>query len=143
MLQIGDLSKQTGVSTQSIRFYERIGLLPEPKRSTNGYRVYDTADAERLRFIQRARALDFSLDDIAEVLAFRERNEPPCRYVMAVMKEQIDEIQQRIRDLERLRDELTALYEMGKNLPEDVQMRACVCHFIQVGVPSDPETNDR
>lgn len=142
MLRIGDLSTLTGVPTKTIRYYESIGLLPMPQRSENGYRRYAKSDVDRLQFIRCARALDFTLDDIAEILAFQERNEPPCRYVMAVMKAQIDEIQQRIRDLEHLRDELTALYEMGKDLPEDVQMRGCVCHFIQVGVPNDPESID-
>lgn len=142
MLRIGDLSTLIGVPTKTIRYYESIGLLPKPQRSENGYRWYAEADVDRLQFIRRARALDFTLDDIAEILAFQERNEPPCRYVMAVMKEQIDEIQRRIRDLQHLRDELTALYEMGKGLPEDVQMRACVCHFIQVGILSTPEIGD-
>src|SRR5574341_2395696 len=133
MLNIGDLSEQTGVSTQTIRYYERIQLLPEPKRASNGYRIYDAADIERLTFIQRSRALDFSLAEIAEILAFRERNEPPCQYVMAVMRQQITAIQQRIHDLERLQDELTVLYEAGQLLPEDVQMRACICHLIHAG----------
>ncbi|MBZ0305956.1 MAG: heavy metal-responsive transcriptional regulator [Anaerolineae bacterium] len=133
MLSIGDLSDQTGVSTQTIRYYERIHLLPEPKRANNGYRIYNEIDVERLQFIQRARALDFSLDDVGEILAFRERNEPPCQYVMGVMKTQIDEILARIHDLERLRDELSNLYQAGKELPDDVQMRTCVCHLIKVG----------
>src|SRR5687768_4038878 len=128
MVTIGDLSEQTGLSTQTIRYYERIRLLPEPHRAANGYRTYNEADVERLQFIQRARALDFSLEDIAEILAFRERNEPPCQYVMNTMNEQISEIQAHIHDLEQLRDELITLYEAGKQLPEDVQMRTCVCH---------------
>ncbi len=133
MLSIGYLSEQTGVSTQTIRYYERIHLLPEPKRATNGYRMYDEIDVERLQFIQRARALDFSLDEVSEILAFRDRNEPPCQYVINTMKTQISEIQAHIHDLEQLRDELIELYEAGKQLPEDVQMRTCVCHLIKVG----------
>ncbi|MBZ0308377.1 MAG: heavy metal-responsive transcriptional regulator [Anaerolineae bacterium] len=133
MLSIGDLSDRTGISTQTIRYYERIRLLPEPKRANNGYRIYDEMDVERLQFIQRARALDFSLDDVGEILAFRERNQPPCQYVMNTMKEQISEIQAHIHNLEKLRDELVRLYEAGKQLPEDVQMRTCVCHLIKVG----------
>lgn len=131
MLQIGELSEQTGVPTKTIRFYEEAGLLPPAKRAENRYRVYDEADVERLNFIRRMRALDFALDDIGEILAFRERNEPPCGYVMALMREQIDQISARISDLERMRDELTTLVEAGEHLPEDVLMRSCVCHLIQ------------
>lgn len=134
MLNIGDLSRLTNVSTQTIRYYERINLLPDPQRAANGYRLYDETDVERLKFIQRSRALDFSLDDIAEILAFRERQEPPCRYVMTVIKQQMNDIDQHIRDLERIRDELKIIYEAGLQLPEDIQMNVCVCHLIKVGI---------
>ncbi len=134
MLRIGELSEHTGVPSKTIRYYEDIGLLPEPQRSANGYRIYDEADVERLAFIRRARALDFALDDITEILAFREREEPPCRYVMDLMRSRIEDIEQRLRDLERLRDELTALYEAGQRLPEDARMKECVCHLIVTGV---------
>lgn len=131
MVSIGQLSQQTGISTEAIRYYERIALLPAAKRAANGYRQYDERDIERLQFIKRSRALDFTLNDIREILAFRERNEPPCQYVMTVMETQIEEIEQRIRDLEQLRTEIKTLHEVGQSLPEDVQMKTCVCHLIQ------------
>ncbi len=134
MFQIGELSARTGVPEKTIRYYEDIALLPPPRRGQNGYRLYDETDIERLQFIRRARTLDFALDDIAEILAFRDRNEPPCRYVMALMRDQIDKIVERIRSLEQVRAELNILYEAGQRLPEDVQMRRCVCHLIQTGV---------
>jgi DNA-binding transcriptional MerR regulator len=132
MYSIGQLSQQTGVSTETIRYYERIGLLVPPQRAENGYRQYDQPDVERLQFIRRSRALDFTLDEIGEILTFRERHEPPCTYVMSVMKDRIGEIEQRIQDLENLRDDITILYEAGKYLPEDDQMKTCVCHLIQI-----------
>lgn len=130
MLQIGELSKRTGILSTTIRYYEQINLLPRPHRAESGYRIYDEEDVERLQFIKRARALDFALDEIAEILAFRERYEPPCQYVMKAMREKIDRIQEQIRDLERLGAELSALYEAGQQLPEDALMRQCVCHLI-------------
>jgi DNA-binding transcriptional MerR regulator len=133
MFQIKELSVRTGVPAKTIRYYEEIGLLPPSRRADNGFRLYDDTDVERLRFIGRARALDFALDEIAEILAFRERNQPPCRYVMDLMHDQIDHISVRIRDLEQLRDELASLYQAGQHLPEDVSMRTCVCHLIQIG----------
>ena len=133
-MQIGELSEQTGVSNKAIRYYEEIGLLPKPERAANGYRVYRQDDVDRLQFIRRARALNFALDEIAEILAFRERNEPPCQHVMNLICQQIDAIEGRIRDLERIRDELKALHEAGQDLPEDVQMRTCICHLVQTGI---------
>ena len=70
---IGDLARQARVNPKTIRYYEQIGLLPPPKREANGYRVYDESDVVRLQFIRHARALDLPLDDIEEILAFRER----------------------------------------------------------------------
>ncbi len=136
MWQIGELSERTGVPSKTIRYYEAIGLLPEPQRADNGYRVYGPDDVERLQFIRRARALDFALDEIAEILAFRERNEPPCQHVMNLIGHRIDVIESRIRDLERMRDELKGLHEAGRDLPEDVRMRACICHLIRTGITS-------
>lgn len=89
---------------------------------------------DRLQFIRRARALDFALDEIAEILAFRERNEPPCAHVMDLICHQIDAIESRIRDLERIRNELKTLHEAGHDLPEDVRMRTCICHLFQTGI---------
>ena len=134
MWSIGELSQRTGVSTQTIRYYERIGLLPEPKRAGNHYRMYDDSDVERLLFVNRARQLDFALADIAEILAFRDRHEPPCQYVMDVMAQQIAEIERRIADLQRLRGELLTLHRIGLNMPADVEMKQCICHLIQSGL---------
>src|SRR5258708_36948450 len=102
MFQIGELSKHADVPEKTIRYYEEIGLLPPARRSANSYRVYEEADVERLRFIRRARALDFALDEITEILAFQERNQPPCQYVMDLMRDQIDQVSVRIHDLEQL-----------------------------------------
>ena len=137
MFRIGVLSQKTGVPRKTIRYYEAIGLLPQPRRTENGYRVYDKADVERLLFVRRARRLDFSLSAIAEILAFRERGEPPCHYVLDLMQTQITLIEERIRELQQLRDELTELHTLGRKLPEDAQMQTCVCQLIQTGIPRE------
>ena len=132
MLQIGELSERTGVPARTIRYYEGIGLLSPARRDDNRYRLYDEKTVERLRFIRSARALDFSLQEIAQILAARDRHEPPCNHVMDIIQEHIDEIEIRIRELEALKRDLTALYEAGQSLPEDIHMRSCVCHLIQI-----------
>ena len=132
MFQIGELSKRTGVLRETIRYYERIGLLPPPRRADNDYRVYDETDVERLRFILRARALDFALDEIGETLSFREAGDIPCPYVLKAMALHIEEIEAKIADLQRLRGELEALYTAARAIPpEELAAKGHVCHVIE------------
>ena len=136
MFSIQELSRQTGISPQAIRYYERIHLLPQAKRAENSYRMYDEADVERLQFIRRARSLDFALHEINEILALRDHNQAPCGYVLDLMQQRIAQIEERIRDMERLKNEMKTLHESGQHLPVDIEMRTCVCHLIQVtGTP--------
>jgi DNA-binding transcriptional MerR regulator len=100
------------------------------KHNSRGH--YQPADAERLRFVVGARALDFSLDEIAEILAFRERGEAPCLYVLHLLESKAAEIETRITDLRALQRDLRHLRREAENLPiDDVEGKACVCHLIQ------------
>lgn len=134
MFKIKELSERTNLPAKTIRYYEEIRLLPPARRGDNQYRLYDETDVERLRFIKSARALGFTIQELTQILAIREQNEPPCSHVMTLLKDHMDDIAARICDLEQLHRELSAVYETGKQLPEDVQMRGCVCHLIQVDV---------
>ena len=129
---IGRLAHATGVSTKTIRFYEEMGVLPPARRAANGYRQYDESDARRLHFIRNARLLDFSLEQLKEVLALRERGEAPCIHVMGLLEQKMGEIDVQIRHLQELRGDLGQLLAEGKQLPlDDVQMEQCVCHLIR------------
>ena len=132
MFQINELSKHANVSPKTIRYYEDVGLLASPVRASNNYRLYDEGDVERLRFIRSARSLDFSIEEIAQVLSTLDRHETPCNHVVELLGKHLSDIEARIQDLERLKEELTHLYEIGKDLPEDIQMQSCVCHLIKV-----------
>lgn len=112
---IGELADEVGVNPKTIRYYESIGLLPEPPRTDAGYRDYGPDDAERLAFVRRATELDLHLDEIAEILALRDRGEPPCDYVLEVARDHIDELDERISDMRRARDELVRLLERSVN----------------------------
>jgi DNA-binding transcriptional MerR regulator len=129
-LRIGELAQASGASAKTIRYYEEIGLLPPSQRAENGYRFYGAEDIQRLRFIRNARNLDFSLNDLKEVLALRDQGEAPCRYVAQLLEIKLIEIEERIRRLQELQQELQQLVAQAANLPNDIEMKECVCHLI-------------
>ncbi len=131
-MMIRELAAQTGVPTQTIRYYESVGLLPRPKRTANNYRQYTAADVERLRFIAGARSLDISLDDIAEILKACDKGIAPCDRVLTTLARRLDEIDRRIADLLALRESLKELHRQGKFLPrDDVQCEHCICYLLK------------
>lgn len=130
-MRIGELADRLGLNPRTIRFYESIGVMPEPERTHSGYRDYDDSDEERLRFVRLAQSLGLSLNDIREVLALRERGEAPCRYVREVISEQTRAIEQRIAELQRLRGELQRLERVARELPEEALDDGCVCHILE------------
>lgn len=108
-MQIGELGERLGVNPKTIRYYESIGLLPEPPRSASGYRVYEEGDAERLGFIKAAQRLGLALDEVREILALREGGQAPCAYVRSVISREVADVDRRLDELHRLRGELVAL----------------------------------
>ncbi len=130
-LHIGELAQAGGATTKTIRYYEDVGLLPPAQRAENGYRLYKRDDVHRLRFIRNARSLDFSLDDLKEVLALRDQGEAPCRYVVQLLEKKSAEIEERIRQLRELQQDLNGLVQQAATLPDDdIDMKECVCHLI-------------
>jgi len=110
LMKIGELSKGTGVSIDTIRYYEQRGLIPTAARTSSGYRQYSTGDVARLRFIVQAKDLGFTLEEISQLLAIRadDRN---CAEVRAVAEAKAGEIETRIRKLSRMRQILLTLAE--------------------------------
>jgi len=132
-MQIQQLARRTGISAKAIRYYESIGLLPAPKRRANGYREYGEVDLDRVKLVAGARNLDFSLGDIEEILALRDRREAPCRVVLGMLEEKAGEIRQRIQHLQRLEVELRKLYAVGLTFPtDDIDGKNCVCHLVSI-----------
>jgi len=103
-LAIGHLSAQTGVTVETIRYYEKIGLLPRPARTAAGYRQYDEDDLRRLTFIRRGRSLGFSIEAIRALLGLAEHPDQPCHDADALACAHLIEIERRIEELGRLRD---------------------------------------
>jgi len=144
-MQIQGLSQSTGVPAKTIRYYESIDLLPIPERRANGYRDYSDADVDRVKLVAGARRLDFSLDDIQEILALRDRREAPCRVVLDMLQQKATEVRQRIVQLRQLEQELRQLHALGLTFPmDDVDGKNCVCHLVSEHVDSAaPKTTKR
>jgi Cu(I)-responsive transcriptional regulator len=106
-LSIGDLAKRTGTKVETIRYYERIDLLPAPARTGSNYRSYDDDHLGRLSFIRRARDLGFPLDQVRELLDLADQRDRSCEAVDVIARQHLAEVERKITDLNALRDELT------------------------------------
>ncbi|MBN6538804.1 MULTISPECIES: Cd(II)/Pb(II)-responsive transcriptional regulator [Acinetobacter] len=107
--KIGELAAKAGCQIETIRYYERRGLLDAPTRSAGNYRLYGAAHAERLTFIRRCRSLDMSLDEVQKLLTFQNDPEQPCCGVNDLLDQHIGEIQRKMVELQALKDGLVRL----------------------------------
>jgi Hg(II)-responsive transcriptional regulator len=105
---IGRLADAAGVGIDTVRFYERRGLLPTPKRTASGYRLYDAESISRIRFVRRAKDLGFTLDEIQNLLKLQD-NAGPKAEVKAITKLKLEQIDAKITDLTRMRSVLESL----------------------------------
>lgn len=128
---IHELAQASGVPAKTIRYYESIGLMPDPPRAENNYRQYPPDAVERLRFIVSARSLDFSLTDIGEFLSARDEGTLPCKRVLDSIDGRIADLDRRIAGLLALRDNLSRVRADGEGLPPDKKCDDdCLCYVI-------------
>jgi DNA-binding transcriptional MerR regulator len=126
------VAERSGVNPTTIRYYEDIGLVPEPERTTSGYRNYEDAAVTRLSFIRAAQGIGLSLGEIKEVLALRERGDTPCVHVIALIEQHASELAERIAALEQMHRELVELARQARRHPprDDSEF----CHIIESGL---------
>lgn len=110
-MNISQAARKSGVPAKTIRYYESIDLIPEAGRTASGYRVYTEKDVERLRFIQHARGLGFSVKDVADLLALWQDRSRASADVKAVAAKRVEEIDRKIAELQSMRDTLTHLMD--------------------------------
>ncbi|MDO9235754.1 MAG: Cd(II)/Pb(II)-responsive transcriptional regulator [Aquabacterium sp.] len=110
-MKIGELATLTNTQIETIRYYEREGLLAEPRRSEGNYRIYGAAHAERLSFVRHCRGLDMTLDEIRVLLRFKDAPTENCREVNELLDEHIGHVAERIRELRQLEKQLKSLRE--------------------------------
>jgi MerR family transcriptional regulator, mercuric resistance operon regulatory protein len=119
-LTIGALSARTAVNIDTIRYYERLGILPKPPRSSGGHRLYADEHKQRLLFIRRARELGFSLDQVRVLLGLSGGRRVTCGAVKSITEQHISDIRRRVKDLERLERVLTEMVTQcrGGEMPD-------------------------
>jgi DNA-binding transcriptional MerR regulator len=133
----GKLARLAHVNPETVRFYEREGILPDTLRAQNGYRIYSTAALERIQFVGRAKSLGFSLDQIRDLLKLQDAAEPACLSVKTLLTEKLTAIREKKREIERLENQITlALKECDRSLQQSVDGQpACpvFCCLSNVG----------
>lgn len=120
--RIGELADKCGVNKETIRYYERLGLIPEPERTEKGYRMYSQQTVDRLHFIKRMQELGFTLNEIDKLLGVVDRDEAKCRdmYDFTILK--IEDIQRKIEDLKRIE---RMLMDLKERCPENKDIFEC------------------
>lgn len=108
-MRIGELAQRTGCQAETIRYYERAGILPQPWRARNNYRSYDQAHYRRLRFVLRCRELGFSLEEVRTLLGLMDGGDYSCAEVKALASEHLAAVRERIRGLREMESGLNEL----------------------------------
>lgn len=138
-MQIKELARATGVEVETIRYYEKQGLLPEPARRDNGYREYEVAHLEQLSFIRHCRALDMSLADVSRLLVFVDEPDVHCGKVNLLVDDQLARVRARLKSMRALEKQLlqlrarcTGAHQGQCGILEELVTaahgEACVCH---------------
>ncbi len=128
-MRIGELAKTARVTPDTIRYYEREGLLPSPQRTESGYRDYGPGVMEDLLFIKKAQALGLKLSDVREVLEISSGGKPPCEHVRATVSARLVEVEERLRELRALRATLRETLERLDRAPPP--KAGCRCAVIE------------
>ena len=118
-MTVGEVARRLRLNPRTLRYYERIGVLPPAKRSRAGYRLYGPADVARLAFIGKAKRLGLTLDEIKEVLALRDADRAPCERVSQVVEAKLAAIEGQLRALTELRGELQGLLREAQRARRD------------------------
>jgi MerR family transcriptional regulator, copper efflux regulator len=130
-VRIGELAHRAGLSTKTLRYYETIGVLPEPERTPSGYRDYPAGALDVLGFVRSAQTVGLTLGEIRGILAYRDRGETPCGHVVELIRRRAGEVDQEIARLEGMRAELRRLECRARALRPEECAPAEICHVIE------------
>lgn len=134
-MRIGDFAATCGVTAKTVRFYEQAGLLPEPSRTSGGYRDYPPEATVRLGFIRDAQSAGFSLAEIRGILALRDSGEVPCTHVTGLIQERLADVERRMADLRKTRTALRALAERAVATDPGTCQDEDICSILRDPAP--------
>ncbi|MDQ6695797.1 MAG: heavy metal-responsive transcriptional regulator [Chloroflexota bacterium] len=128
LLRIGELAAALDLNPGTLRYYEEIGLLPEPQRTLSSYRLYSEFDHDRLRFILKAKAVGLTLSEIKDVLDLRDTGQEPCEHVLNLIDQKLAKVDEQLRVLNEFRADLSTL---RNDAAQHIGADACVCGIIE------------
>jgi DNA-binding transcriptional MerR regulator len=150
-LLVGELARRAGVSPPTIRYYEEIGVLAPPARSASGYRRYAASAVDEVRFVRKAQALGFSLDEVREILDLSRSGAAPCARVLSLARRHLETVERRIARLQQLRRRLAL--ELRKWDGDEAPTCEGLCQIIasaeppadadEIAVPLSPRRSSR
>ena len=127
-LKIGAVAAQSGVSIDTLRFYEKTGVLDTPQRTANGYRIYDGGVLERLAFIRRAKLLGFTLGEIREIISEARHGQDPSEFVRTAVRRKLRQAEERVREIRRYRKELAKVLREWDKIGD---VRGYICELME------------
>ncbi|MBI3015197.1 MAG: heavy metal-responsive transcriptional regulator [Candidatus Tectomicrobia bacterium] len=135
---IGVVAARAGTNPKTIRYYETIGLLPNPRRGENRYRLYSQDVVELLAFIKKAQEFGFTLSEIKEIVALRRMGREPCVHVRALLERKISDLEQMLDDLVTLKENLKRLLARSQKREKRRRIKAVICPHIE-GISPEPK----
>jgi len=130
-MYIRDVAASAGLTPQAIRFYEQLGLIEKPQRTSGGYRVYSAETVERVRFIKDAQKLEFSLEEIREVIRLKYSGQSPCDCVRKMLNGKLRDLKDQIKQMDQMRREIATCLRASRKrarLPHSVSL---ICPIVQ------------
>jgi len=141
--RIGQVARAAGVNVQTVRYYERAGLLPRPPRTPSGYRIYSPEAGARLRFIKQAQAVGFSLEEVREILRLKYNGRSPCECVRGKLEEKLVRVEREMEMLRRFRSELRRTLARARKLPHLSHRASAICPIIEIRTTNKPRGDKR
>ncbi len=132
-LKVSQLAERARVSADTVRYYEKEGLLAEPERTRSGYRLYDEDAVERLHFIRGAQTLGLKLGDIKELLSIRDRGACPCGHTQQLLEQRVAEVDEEMRQLRGLKRELQSMERLQRLTESGSSPWRCEIEFVKRG----------
>ena len=133
-MRIGELADDVAITTEAVRYYEKVGLLAAPTRTPSGYRDYNYQALERLRFIRTAQTVGFTLGEIGEILELRDNGETPCDHVRQLIAKHAADLQHRIQDLQAIQTDLHRLAAVAA--ATQTSAATTHCHILESASPA-------